>query len=65
METIFIIVFIGMIYFAIMVALAEWLDDNNGYTLLWGIWLPFVVIFVTLFLFKKWLTNLLRYAEHN
>ena len=65
METIFIIGIIGMVYFGIMVALAELLNDNNGYTLLWGLWLPLVIIIGTFFLMKIWLTNLLRFAKHN
>lgn len=47
-----------MIYFGVMVALAEWLDDRQGFTMLWGIWLPPVILMLTIFLFQSWIKRL-------
>ena len=56
-----IAIFVGFIiiaYFAVTLILADWLNDNNGYTLLWGVWLPLLVIcsvFYGLFKGFQWL----------
>ncbi|MBI4029345.1 MAG: hypothetical protein HY376_03185 [Candidatus Blackburnbacteria bacterium] len=44
-EEIFLtMIFATMAYFAVIIVLADWLNDRDGWTLLWGIWLPILIV---------------------